>query len=75
MIKKNLEERHFDLAHPLYQHDYNQLGVPIMKKVTEDRLDFSKVQPLNVQNLSIKNNNTRKLVLGFSHDDKIERFL
>lgn len=74
MIKKNSEEKVFDLVHPLYQHDYNQLGVPIMNKVTEDMLDFSKVQPLNVQNLSIKNSNTRKLVLGFSHDDKIERF-
>ena len=34
MIKKNSEEKVFDLVHPLYQHDYNQLGVPIMNKVT-----------------------------------------
>lgn len=74
MTQKISEEKVFDLVRPLYQHKLNRFGIPIMNKVTEDRLDFSKVQPLNVQNLSIKNNNTRKLVLGFSHDDKIARF-
>lgn len=74
MTQKNSDEKVFDLVRPLYQHKLNRFGIPIMNKVTEDRLDFSKVQSLNVQNLSIKNNNTRKLVLGFSHDNKIARF-
>ena len=74
MTQKNSEEKVFNLVRPLYQHKLNRFGIPIMNKVTEDRLNFANVQPLNVQNLSIKNNNTRKLVLGFSEDDKIERF-
>ena len=75
MTQKNLKEKVFDLVHLLYQHSYDQFRIPIMNKITEDRLDFSKIQPLNIQNLSIKNNNTRKLVLGFSNDDKIARLI
>lgn len=74
MIQENSEEKIFDLVRPLYQHTYDQFRIPIMNKVTEDRLDFSNVQPLNVQNLSAKNNNTRKFVLGFSYDNQLERF-
>ena len=48
MIKKNSEEKVFDLVHPLYQHDYNQLGVPIMNKVTEDMLDLRTIIHANL---------------------------
>ena len=74
MTKELSTEKIFGLVRPLYQHSYDQFRIPIMYKITEDRLDFSKVQPLNVQNLSVKNNNSRKFVLGFSEDDKIARF-
>ena len=75
MKQRNSEEKIFNLVRPLYQHSYdNTFDIPIMSKVTEDRLDFSNVRPLNIQNLSIDNNNSYKFVLGFSHDDKIERF-
>ena len=74
MTKELSTEKIFGLVRPLYQHNYDQFGIPIMNKIKEDRLDFSKVQPLNVQNLSVKNNNSRKFVLGFSEDDKIARF-
>ena len=69
------EEKLFGLIRPLLNHhNRDQFHIPIMNKVTEDEMDFSNVQPLNCQNLSVKNNNTRKFILGFSYDDKIERF-
>ena len=74
MAKELSTEKIFGLVRPLYQHGYDRFRIPIMDKITEEMLDFHNVQPLNVQNLSIKNNNTRKLVLGFSEDDKIARF-
>ena len=74
MIKELSNEKVFNLVRPLYKHSYDQFRIPIMSKVTEDSLDFFNVQSLNVQNLSVKNNNSRKFVLGFSEDDKIESF-
>lgn len=53
MTQKNSEEKVFDLVRPLYQHKLNRFGIPIMNKITEDRLNFANVQPLNVQNLSM----------------------
>ncbi|MBR2733781.1 MAG: DUF4417 domain-containing protein [Selenomonadaceae bacterium] len=74
MKQKNSEEKIFDLVRPLYQHKLNQFGIPIMNKITEDQLDFAKIKPLNVQNLSVRKNNSNKFVLGFSDDNRIERF-
>ena len=48
MTQKNSEEKVFDLVRHLYQHKLNQFSIPIMNKVTEDRLEFANVQPLNV---------------------------
>lgn len=74
MKQKNSEEKIFDLVRPLYQHKLNQFGIPIMNKITEDQLDFAKIKPLNVQNLSVRKNNSNKFVLGFSDDNRIESF-
>lgn len=37
-------------------------------------LDFQKIKPLNIQNLSIRNNNTDKMILPFAYDKCLERF-
>ena len=44
------------------------------KNVTEENLDIDNMQPLNIQNLSNKNNNTNKFILGFSYDKYLNRF-
>ena len=75
MTKVLSNEQRFGLVHPLFDRRcYDKFQIPIMKKVTENMLNFSNVRPLNGQNLSIKNNNTRKFILNFSYDNKMERF-
>ena len=66
MIKELSTEKIFGLVRPLYQHGYDRFRIPIMDKITEEMLDFHNVQPLNVQNLFVKNNNTRKLKILFN---------
>lgn len=58
----------------LGNHSRDKLGIPIMHKVSEDMLDLSKLKSLNIQNLSMKNNNTQKIVLSFVYDKYLDRF-
>ena len=75
MIKGLSEIENFAIVRPLLgKHQRDILNIPIMHKVTEEMLDFANLQPLNIQNLSQKHNNTNKLVLTFAYDYRIEKF-
>ena len=75
MIKKLSEMENFEIVRPLLgKHQRDIFHIPIMNKVTEEMLDFANLQPLNIQNLSHKHNNTNKLVLTFAYDYRLEKF-
>lgn len=74
-MRKELSEERIKIDRPVIgKHSHDQFGVPVIKKVTEDMIDFQNIRPLNIQNLSRKHNNTNKLVLPFAYDDRLERF-
>ena len=75
-MAKNLSpEEIFKVVRPvLGKHRKDICDIPVMKKVTEEMLDFQKIKPLNIQNLSIRNNNTDKIILSFSYDKYLARF-
>ena len=56
------------------EHIYDLFDIPVIKKVTEDMIDFQNIRPLNIQNLSPKNNNADKFVLPFTYDKRLSRF-
>lgn len=68
-------ERKFELLRPLAPH-FQRFAhdIPIMDKVTEDMIDFSKIRALNLQNLSLKHNNSDRLVFMFSDDSDLQPF-
>lgn len=75
MTKEKLGMEQFTLLRQtMSKHPYGKFNIPVMNKVTEDMLDFSNIRPLNIQNLSIKKNNSGKFVMFFSQDERIERF-
>ncbi|MBR1580161.1 MAG: DUF4417 domain-containing protein [Selenomonadaceae bacterium] len=70
----SIEER-LKISRPVIgEHNRDRFGVPVIKRVTEDMIDFRSIRPLNIQNLSRKNNNTDKLVLPFAYDERLARF-
>ena len=75
LIKGLSEMENFAIMRPLLgEHQRDIFNIPIMNKVTEEMLDFVNLQPLNIQNLSQKHNNTNKLVLTFAYDYRLEKF-
>jgi len=75
LIKELSETEKLSIIRPTVgKHLKTKFGIPIMHKVTEEMLDFSKLQPLNIQNLSQKHNNTDKLVLPFVYDERLEKY-
>ena len=60
LIKGISLEEQFGVVHPVIEKfRYDELGIPILKEVSENRLDFSNIQPINIQSLSNKKNNTK----------------
>ena len=71
---KGLSET-FAIVRPILgKHQRDIFNIPIMNKITEEMLDFKNLLPLNIQNLSHKRNNTNKLVLTFSYDNRLNKF-
>lgn len=75
-MRDNLSEiEKIELLRPLsskYKRDKH--GIPIMRPVTIDMLDIEHIVPINVQNLSLKRNNSLHLVFMFRNDCAIHKY-
>ncbi len=68
-------EKIFNLVHPLFEnHKYDKFKIPVMKRVSETMLTISNMNPINIQNLSNKYNNSDKIVLFFRYDNNLEKY-
>lgn len=56
------------------EHKKDRHGIPIMSPVTMDMLDIEHLLPINVQNLSLKRNNSLYLVFMFRNDCAINKY-
>ena len=52
----------------------DEKNLPVMHKITEDMIDFTKAVPLNIKNLSARYDNSDKIVLPFNHDKDILKY-
>ena len=73
MNKGLTDEEKFKVIRPILGYKKLDHNMPIVRRVSEEQLDFEKMVPMGIQNLSTKYNNENKLVLTFNYDRILER--
>lgn len=48
--------------------------IPVMTKVTEKEIDLNKLMPINIQNVKCKNDNSNKIGLMFTYDNRLNKY-
>lgn len=75
-MNKGLSEYElYKVIRPLYgDFRLDDLNMPIMHKIDENTIDFKHAVPTNISNLSIKGNNSKRIVFSFNFDKALEKY-
>lgn len=74
MNKGLTEYEIFKVVRPIFdEFTLDEFDMPVMHKVEESNLDFSNINPTNLQNLK-KGYNKNKLVFPFSYDKVLKKY-
>lgn len=69
------EEEKFKVIRPLLgNHILDQYSMPVIHRTSEEQVDFENMIPVGIQNLTTKENNSKKLVLPFNYDKNLLKY-
>lgn len=69
------EEEKFKVIRPLLgDHILDQYNMPVIHRTSEEQIDFENMIPVGIQNLTTKENNSKKLVLPFNYDKNLLKY-
>ena len=75
MLKGIDEYEKVKVIRPMFgKHILDEYGMPLMHKTTEEMIDFNKIEPLGISNLSKKYNNSDKLIIAFNYDKVLLKY-
>lgn len=55
-------------------HAIDKFSMPVIKAISKDKINFATLEPLNLQNLSCKKNNSNKIIIPFNYDDVLLKY-
>lgn len=72
MIKGLSEYEKYKVIRPIIgECEYDQFSIPIIKKIEQEKINWEKLVPIGVQNLSPHHNTKNSIVLMFLDDKKL----
>ena len=75
MIHGLSEEEKFKVIRPLLgDHILDQYSMPVIHRTSEEQVDFENMIPIGIQNLTTKEDNSKKLVLPFNYDKNLLKY-
>lgn len=75
MIHGLSEEEKFKVIRPMLgNHKIGDYDMPIIQRTLEKQLDVNNMEPIGIQNLTTKHDNSKKLVLPFNYDKNLMRY-
>ena len=74
MIKGLTEYEKIKVVRPLFSERDYDFKMPVLYKITENDIDVENMEPIGIQNLSMKYNNSSRIVMPFVYDKFLEKY-